>query len=201
MNTEQRRPKVLILASKNPDELFKIVNLEPFVGNTLEFYRVLISTIKLEIEDPHLELIIKLFHRDEEFKGCYFKKVYCVNGLYRFLVNCPKNEYEFNMDKKTNWKRFKSNLIKTLKNEDCPICYEVQLVRLRCPTCLQSICENCLVSQVATSFKLKCSLCNMYLYENGEEEQEGLTKRMKQVPVKYHRTIAQNLVNKLYKNF
>ena len=194
-----------IMSSPNPEELFSLTfasddDIDEVMVSSI---RKIVTNRKLECNNPNIEMIIKLFHRDESFNILFIENVKISDNCYMLGISQLKannkfDRYDVNMNFSSNWKTFKKRMLNVIKREECPICYTFSTSSLCCPTCFKGICRNCVISQFQNMFHLKCALCNIDMSGMNEKQRNFIIKEMKITPIHIHKEIATEIVSAIF---
>lgn len=143
--------------------------------------------------DPKLQLILTLFHRDKSFDGMFIKHIsfeeetdeleehYAIR-LYQVVPKKHYGYFKIVTQKSENWKCFKKLICAVI--EECPICYQTNNKQVGCPTCSKLICYECVINGIMSMGHIRCPYC---AYDMDKKTTE--VNRMK---IKYFMTNSNN---------
>lgn len=186
--------------SNNPKKLFNLDIEDGFPNFMIGIIRNHITNMKLGCENPKLELLIKLFHKDETFKDMCFKNIkyelFKGGGFYliSLIQVCDKkyNIITIEIEADLSWKSFKKRIMNIKLKEDCLFCCELTYSKILCSTCNQILCKTCIIKQYEKAYHLNCPMCKSSLDEMSKDMCGDL---IKQTPLELRHKVATDFVN------
>jgi transcription elongation factor Elf1 len=169
--------------------------------NGIHSFRNFLTNVKLE--EPKIELFVKLFNKDNTFQNMLIKKITEKKDVYVFkMYSFKKEKFEtltMDFNKNKSWKVFKKMVLNYIADEECVVCFEKSFVKISCDTCLQPLCVSCLIKQFGKMCRLKCPMCNLALEENSIEQQNDIYNNMRNLPIEIRNKIAHDYIHELMK--